>query len=344
VLAVKRWTRILVGLGIALSLQTTAHAQTDRGYTTFHVGDPYRGSITFRSAPDLTLIPNTNVYTLRGDTDYDLYRYDGWYYMVDNGSWYRARSWREPFRYVEMGTVPRDVVTVPMRYRRTWSTNTSSSTSYTRSGRRYVIRETTGVRPGRRYRGTYLSFRTQPRMSIVPGTRVYYVHDNRFDRDLYRYGNNWYYVENGVWYAADTWRGPYFTMRWREVPASVRRLPSAYRRTWTFAGASDFDEDDDYYNDRATRTVVRVGDRSDFTLDMAPSMSIIPGSNVYYSRDEADYDLYRYGNSWYLADNGGWYRASSWRGPFLRIQAGSVPRAVFTIPSGYRKTWVPTGD
>lgn len=356
----KRWTRIIVGLGIALSLPTAARAQTyrgyttDRSYTTINVGDPYRGSITFRSAPDLTLIPNTNVYTLRADADYDLYRYDGWYYMVDDGSWYRARSWRGPFTYIQMGSLPRDVVSVPMRYRRTWSTNTSSSTRVTRDGRRYVIRETTVVRPGRRYRGTYLSFRTQPRMTIVPGTRVYYVRDDRFDRDLYRYGNNWYYVENGVWYVADSWRGPYFTMRWREVPASVRRLPSTYRRTWTFAGARDVDEDDDYYRDRntridystdrSTRTVVRVGDRSDFVLDMAPSMSIIPGSSVYFSRDEADYDLYRYGNSWYLADNGEWYRAGSWRGPFLRIQTGSVPRAVFTIPSGYRKTWVPTGD
>lgn len=349
----KRWTRIIVGLGIALSLQTAAHARADRFSTTIRVGDPYRGSVTFQSAPDLTLIPNTNVYTLRYDTDYDLYRYGGWYYIVDDGSWYRARSWRGPFTYIQMNAVPRDVVTVPMRYRRTWSTNTS--TEYRRGTDRYVIRDTRVVRPGRRYRGAYLSFRTQPRMTLVPGTRVFYVRDNRFDRDLYRYGSNWYYVEDGVWYVADSWRGPFFTMRWRDVPVTVRRVPSEYRRTWTLAGTNDVDDDDYYsrrysdryndndrYYDRGTRTVVRVGDRSDFVLDTAPRMSIIPGTEVYFQRDEADYDLYRYGNSWYLADNGVWYRASSWQGPFIRIQTGSVPRTVFTIPSGYRKTWVPT--
>lgn len=332
----KRWTRIIVGLGIALSLQTAANARADRITTTIRVGDPYRGSVTFQSAPDLTLIPNTDVYTVRDDTDYDLYRYDGWYYIVDDGSWYRARSWRGPFTYIQMGSVPRDVVTVPMRYRRAWSATTS--TDYRRSTDRYVIRDTRVVRPGRRYRGTYLSFRTQPRMTLVRGTRVFYVRDNRFDRDLYRYGSNWYYVENGVWYVADSWRGPFFTMRWRDVPVTVRRVPSEYRRTWTFAGANEVDDGDDYYNDRGTRTV----DRSDFVLDSAPSMSIIPGTSVYFLRDEADYDLYRYGNSWYLADNGVWYRARSWRGPFTRIQTGSVPRSVFTIPSGYRKTWVPS--
>jgi hypothetical protein len=73
-------------------------------------------------------------------------------------------------------------------------------------------------------------------------------------------------------------------------------------------------------------------------------MSIIPGTSVYFMRDEADYDVYRYGNSWYLVDSGNWYRAPSWRGPFVRIRMNAVPRAVFTIPSGYRKTWVPNMD
>jgi hypothetical protein len=342
--AVKRWTRILVGLGIALSLQTAAHARADRIYTTINVGDPYRGTLTFQSAPDLTLIPNTSVYTLRDDTDYSLYRFDGWYYLVDDGYWYRARSWRGPFTYVRMGTVPRDVVTVPMRYRRNWSTTTS--TDYpegSRVTRRYTVRDSRFVRPGQRYRGASLMFRTQPRMAMVPGTRVFYVRGDT-DRDLYRYGSNWYYVENGVWYVADSWRGPFFTMRWRDVPVTVRRVPANYRRNWTYAGANDYEENNDTDNGADTRAVVRIGSRGDFEIDTVPSMSIIPGTSVYFSRDEADYDLYRYGSSWYLADNGDWYRADSWRGPFLRIRTSSVPRPVFTIPSGYRKTWAPVND
>jgi hypothetical protein len=352
---VKRWTRILVALGIMLSLQV-AQARADRFSATLSVGDPYQGTLTFRTAPDMMLIPNTNVYTVRGNTDYDLYRYDGWFYLVDDGNWYRAQSWRGPFTHIEMRSVPRTVVSIPTGYRRTWSStvtttddwrdNSNTDTGWRNTDRdagtrRYVVRETRTFRPGQRYRGPYLTFRTQPRMTLVPGTRVFYVRDDRFDRDLYRYGSNWYYVENGIWYVSDSWRGPFYTTRWRNVPVTLRRLPSTYRRTWTFARESDYDQDQ--YHGRNIR-VVRYGERTDFVLDRPPGMSIIPGTSVYFMRDEADYDLYRYGNSWYLADNGSWYRAPSWRGPFIRVRASAVPRSVFTIPSGYRKTWVPTMD
>ncbi len=69
-------------------------------------------------------------------------------------------------------------------------------------------------------------------------------------------------------------------------------------------------------------------------------MAIIPETNVSYLRDESDYDLYQYGGSWYLMDGGNWYRARSWRGPFVYIARSTVPEAVLTIPAGYRKNWV----
>src|SRR5215212_8928252 len=81
-----------------------------RGDVSINVGDPYSGTLTFRSAPDMMLIPNSNVYTVRGTTDYDLYRYDGNFYLVDDGNWYRAQSWRGPFNYVRRESVPRAVV------------------------------------------------------------------------------------------------------------------------------------------------------------------------------------------------------------------------------------------
>jgi len=68
-------------------------------------------------------------------------------------------------------------------------------------------------------------------------------------------------------------------------------------------------------------------------------MAIIPNTRVFYLRDESDVDLYRYGSTWYMVDNGTWYRAGSWRGPFYRITMSTVPDVVLEIPSGYRKTW-----
>ena len=143
-----------------------------------------------------------------------------------------------------MNTVPNAVVTIPVGYRRAWETESlysrddslrqgySSGRGYSSGTGRHVITDTRVV-PGRRYRGTYLTFRTPPRMSVIPGSRVWYVRDDYdFDRDLYRFNNRWYYVENGVWYVASSWRGPFFTMWWQDVPAGVRRVPPSYRRTW----------------------------------------------------------------------------------------------------------------
>ncbi len=93
-----------------------------------------------------------------------------------------------------------------------------------------------------------------------------------------------------------------------------------------------------------TMRTVPLGDRygrSALELRTEPRMAIIPETRVYYIRDESDYDLYRHGDLWYFVDKGNWYRAHSWRGPFVFVRTGLVPRAVLTVPAGYRRNWVP---
>ena len=71
-----------------------------------------------------------------------------------------------------------------------------------------------------------------------------------------------------------------------------------------------------------------------------PRMAGIPGTQVTYMIDDSEIDLYRLGTAWYVVDRVGWYRGSSWRGPFARIDVRAVPREILTIPAGYRKNWV----
>lgn len=46
--------------------------------------------------------------------------------------------------------------------------------------------------------------------------------------------------------------------------------------------------------------------------------------------DEAviDHELYQLGNSWYMQDGDVWTRAESWRGPYVQVKKGMVPREV----------------
>ncbi|HEU4725562.1 MAG TPA: hypothetical protein VFU59_09745 [Candidatus Eisenbacteria bacterium] len=104
---------------LAATLTTTAQAATSVDLRV-SVGDRYDGAtLAFRSEPRVVLVPDTKVYYVR-DRDCDLYRYGRYWYFVEDGFWYRASSWRGPFVHIRVGSVPRSVVTVPVKYRRHW--------------------------------------------------------------------------------------------------------------------------------------------------------------------------------------------------------------------------------
>ncbi|HMI31321.1 MAG TPA: hypothetical protein VK527_06245, partial [Candidatus Limnocylindrales bacterium] len=67
----------------------------------------------------VVIVPGTRVYYVR-DADYDIYRYDRFWYYNYNGGWYRSRSYRGPWVYVGYRSVPREISYVPVRYRRHW--------------------------------------------------------------------------------------------------------------------------------------------------------------------------------------------------------------------------------
>lgn len=182
------------------------------------------------------------------------------------------------------------------------------------------------------YRGSELTFSTAPRMTLIPDTRVYTVQNQ--DYNLYRYGSTWYYVEDGAWYRAPSWRGPFVYVRNSMVPQAIVTIPSDYQTTWYSSSNND--------NGARMYRYRNVHRRYPVTIETRPGMAIIPDTRVFYSTEDADYDLYRYGNTWYLVDNGNWYRAYSWRGPFYYTSRWDVPRPVRTIPSGYRRNWVST--
>jgi hypothetical protein len=88
------------------------------------------------------------------------------------------------------------------------------------------------------YRGASLAFHSQPRVIMVPGTRVH--HAQSFDRDLYQFRNHWYFVEDGSWYRSRSWRGPFRHVQFQAVPREIRRIPARYRQRW-YAAYRDTD-------------------------------------------------------------------------------------------------------
>ena len=69
-------------------------------------------------------------------------------------------------------------------------------------------------------------------------------------------------------------------------------------------------------------------------FEREPDVVLVPGSRV-YAVGGLDYDLFRYGQYWYINDGGYWYRARNYRGPFGQIRYDTVPRQIVVVPERY---------
>ncbi len=365
---------IFCGLVLATAVPAQhAAAQTSATFR-LQIGDRYRGpDLGFYDEPDAYPVRGARgVYYVR-DARNDVYRYGNSWYMNYNGDWYRASSYRGPWLFVSFRSVPREVYMVPARYRRNWRDyrdrhyyDTGYRSRYGRYGR-YGRNSRGGgadisLRIGERYRGPDLGFYDMPNMVRVPGYGgVYYVQDS--DYDVYRAGNYWYLNYSGDWYRASSYRGPWIFVGYRSVPQDVYTVPSQYRRGWNdyrdrhYQWSSSSQADDSYYNgdnnphdrgnnnpyDRGnTRTSVtlRIGDRyrgPSISFTTEPDVMVVPGGRGVYYVQDSDADLYRYGSSWYMNYNGDWYRAGSYNGPWVFVGYRSVPREVYSVPTGYRR-------
>jgi hypothetical protein len=128
----KRIMTVLLGLALAVVLAgaaTPAQAGTSVSVN-LRVGDPYPGGqLVFAHNPDIEMIPESRVYYIR-DSDYDVFRYGRFWYLCDDGVWFRGRTYRGPFLHVSFSTVPRSVVLVPETYRRHWRENPGRGHAY----------------------------------------------------------------------------------------------------------------------------------------------------------------------------------------------------------------------
>ena len=68
-------------------------------------------------------------------------------------------------------------------------------------------------------------FRERPHVVFVPEERVYVVDDDDYDCDAFFTGDYWYVVDDGYWYRAHSYRGPYQVVDVRYVPRGFWSCP-----------------------------------------------------------------------------------------------------------------------
>ena len=96
------------------AVHTKAEAQVSADIN-IQLGKRPAPEVVFEREPQVVLIPRTRVYCIDG-LDYDMFRFEGIWYVNDGGYWYRSRTFRGPFVAVDYHIIPRSIVVLPTRY------------------------------------------------------------------------------------------------------------------------------------------------------------------------------------------------------------------------------------
>ena len=76
--------------------------------------------VVYREPPRWAFVPEERVYYVDDpECDYDYFHYGTYFYIFNDGYWYRGSSYRGPFRAIRADYVPRPIFSVPAgRYHR----------------------------------------------------------------------------------------------------------------------------------------------------------------------------------------------------------------------------------
>lgn len=102
----------LMLLVLACAPYETVGSRTYLGFSVGVTNAPPPPRVVFVEEPLLMLVPGTSVYVIE-NSGYDAFRYGDYVYLSSGGYWYRSRGYAQPFRVVDVRSVPRAVLTVP---------------------------------------------------------------------------------------------------------------------------------------------------------------------------------------------------------------------------------------
>lgn len=165
-----------------------------------------------------------------------------------------------------------------------------------------------------------IQFESAPHWVAVPGTSVREIRQgDRTDYDMFQYGRSYYAYNNGDgrWYSSRRSRGRFFLIDDRSVPRELRRVP---RNSWRNYPAAWDDP-----RSGGTPATMMV------TFGSTPHWTGIRGTRV-ETAQRPDYDVFRYGNSYYAYNNNRWYTSSRGDGQFTSMDDRAVPSELSKVP------------
>lgn len=101
---------------LTLVLATPASARPSLSVGIFLGNAPPPPLVVFDEEPPFVYVPSRRVYVVDDDdVDYDYFRCGGFYYIYNDGYWYRSRRYGGPFAAIRTEVVPRSIFFVDDR-------------------------------------------------------------------------------------------------------------------------------------------------------------------------------------------------------------------------------------
>jgi hypothetical protein len=175
-----------------------------------------------------------------------------------------------------------------------------------------------------------INFGSAPHFVSVPGTQVREIRQgDRTDYDMFQYGRSYYAYNNanGRWYTSRRSRGRFYMIDDRSVPRELRRIPRDHWRNYPTAW-------DNGYDRRSGGTSgtfqVNFGGPTHWGGIYGTTVETVPMA------ERPNYDVFRYGGTYYAYNNNRWYSSPRERGGFTMIEDRSVPTELSKVP---REQW-----
>jgi hypothetical protein len=178
-----------------------------------------------------------------------------------------------------------------------------------------------------------INFGTAPHWTPVSGTHVEVIREGeRPDYDMFHYGNDYYVYQNDQLYRSNQWRGTFTGIDARSVPNELSMVP---RENWRRYPTAWQDRNRGPEGSSATLQI---------NLGSQPRWTNVRGTRVRMIRGQRpDYDMFRYGNYYYVYNNDRWFMSRQWRGEFSAVDDRQVPRELARVPRqhwrNYPQSW-----
>ncbi|HET9941613.1 MAG TPA: hypothetical protein VFR25_10990 [Candidatus Eisenbacteria bacterium] len=254
----------------------------------------------------MAVVPGTRIYYIVDDPKYDLSGSNETVYLVEDGSSYRAGAKGVPVALVKTSTGAHEVVAIPAEYRQNW------------------MAVAAGDRPVRTVVPSRMVSTAVPTMIVVSSDRVYGTNGQLIYSDQ-RVRDNGRYRTTSASHASSTQRATYH----RHHKASSAKAASVKKRHHRSTSATNAS----YARKNAYRNGYNAGYRTAAAEHRVPAentgVSAMKTAAARYAEEvRSQPDAFQFQNSWYRREAGGWTRSYSWRGPFVYVDKGSVPREV----------------